>query len=333
LIATRELEGGKVQYSEFRDAYYRLKPTTSIARKMMEKGLVGQQYFSDVDGSFIVVGQDAIERAIERNDSASRPMVRGVISPREKNARRILRHIFKEILGSPLENGEKLVYSVPAGPVDQSPEDFDVGWHQDALGNDLKDLGYSPSALSEGEAVCYSELEVDDYSGLCISMGSGMANICLMSSGEGVLHFSVTKSGDFVDRMAAQATGTPDTVVQVEKEHGEFIIGQEVKNNPILSAVSLYYCRLIDYVVQHMFAYILRSPRLPKFSKAIPIVLAGGTSLAKGFTEHFRDTVEKYNSDEDPTFPSKLPFEIKEIRPASDPLRAVAKGLLIASHL
>jgi len=92
-------EGSKVRYTEFRDAFLKLKPSSPIAKKMMEKGLKGQQYFEDVDGSYIVVGQDAIERSIERNQSANRPLVRGVIAPKEKQARRILRHIFKEVLG------------------------------------------------------------------------------------------------------------------------------------------------------------------------------------------------------------------------------------------
>jgi len=51
--------------------------------------------------------------------SANRPLVRGVISPKEKQARRILRHVFKEILEDPTIENEKVVYSVPAQPTDQ----------------------------------------------------------------------------------------------------------------------------------------------------------------------------------------------------------------------
>jgi hypothetical protein len=329
IISSREYtEGGRIRYTEFRDAFLKLKPATAIARKMMSKGLKGQQYFEDVDGSFVVVGQDAIERAIERNISANRPLVRGVISPREKQARRILRHIFKEVVGKPIAKGEKLVYSVPAGPIDQPAEQFDVGFHTDAINNDLSELGFQPSPLSEAEAICYSELEKDDYSGLCFSFGAGMVNVCLMSSGEGILRWSTTKSGDWIDRMAAQATAQEDTVVQVEKEGSRFTVGREISSNPILSAVSLYYVRLIEYTVDHMLTQLLQAEHLPKFSDPIPIVVSGGTSQAQGFVERFEQTLKEKNQDD-----TLLPFRIKEIRPAEKPLRAVARGCLLASQL
>lgn len=329
IICSREYtEGEKVMYTEFRDAFLKLKPSSPIAKKMMAKGLKGQQYFEDVDGSYIVVGQDAIERAIERNTSANRPLVRGVISPREKQARRILRHIFKEILGKPAEENEKLIYSVPAQPVDQPAEEFDVGFHTDAINNDIRALGFTPSPLSEAEAICYSELEGDDYTGVCLSFGAGMVNACLMSAGEGIVHWSTTRSGDWVDRMAAQATAAPDTVVQVEKEHSSFTVGQETQNNPILSAVSLYYIRLIDYTVQHMIARLSKVENLPKFTEPLPIIVAGGTSQAKGFVEEFQKILKDRNTGD-----NALPFEVKEVRAAGSPLRAVSRGCLLASQL
>ena len=54
---------------------------------MIEKGLVGKVFIKDQDGSFILLGQDAIEKAIERNDTAKRPMYRGVVSAKEKDAK------------------------------------------------------------------------------------------------------------------------------------------------------------------------------------------------------------------------------------------------------
>ena len=62
--AEETLEG--VKYTEFRDAFYRIKPPTKFAGKMIEKGLQSMPYFKDIDGSYVLVGQDAIEKAIER---------------------------------------------------------------------------------------------------------------------------------------------------------------------------------------------------------------------------------------------------------------------------
>jgi len=203
-----------------------------------------------------------------------------------------------------------------------------VGYHNDAISNDIRSLGYNPSPISEAEAICYSELEADDYTGICFSFGAGMVNTCLMSAGEGILRWSTTRSGDWVDRMSAAATAQEDTVVQQEKEHSSFTIGEEVPSNPILSAVSLYYVRLIDYTVQHMLAQLVKADSLPKFTAPLPIVLAGGTSLAKGFAEQFKKSLENYNKGD-----LALPFQVKEVRPASNPMRAVARGCLLASQL
>lgn len=321
LIAAKESDEG-ISYYEFRDAFYIMKPATLIAGKMMEKGLIGKSYFKEPNGEFIVIGQDAIEKAIERHGSALRPLSRGVLNPQEPNARRVLKFILEKMVGRPEVLGETLIYSVPAQPVDQNNEEFDTGYHEDVLAKDLGELGWKAQALNEAEAICYSELENDNYTGICMSFGAGMVNVCVMSSGEPVIRFSTTKSGDWIDKMAAQSTAQPESVVQVEKENGDFEVGVE-SSNAILSAVSSYYLRLIDYTVSHLSARLSRSSDLPKFSKPIPIIVSGGTSRAKGFVEAFKKRLMK----------DDFPVQIKEVRHATDPLRAVARGCLLAASI
>jgi hypothetical protein len=319
IISAVETKEG-LKYKEFRDAFYRMKPATPIAAKMMEKGLTNLAYFKDVDGSFVVVGQDAIEKAVERNTSALRPLSRGVLNPKEPDARRVLKFILSQLVGRPSTPGETLVYSIPAQPVDQSDEDFDTGYHEDVLRKDLAELGWNAQALNEAEAICYSELENENYTGICLSFGAGMVNVCVMSSGEPVVRFSTTHSGDWIDRMAAQSTGKEDSVVQIEKENGDFTIGEE-SDNAILSAVSAYYVRLIDYTIAHLCNKLKNSNKLPKFTEALPIVVSGGTSRAKGFLSTFDDHLKK----------SDFPLAVKEVRYAKDPLRAVARGCFLAA--
>jgi len=251
IVLASESAKGKVVYKDFRDAFYVIKPSTPIATKMIEKGLAGKTFVKDSDGSFIILGKDAIEKAVERNDSAKRPMYKGVVSSKEKDARRILTYILKEVAGAPTEAGEKLVFCVPAQPVDQEDEDFDVGYHEDVIIKLLTEVGYAARAINEAEALCYSELENDDYTGVCLSWGAGMVNVCVMLNGEPVVKFSTTKSGDWVDRMAAVATGESDSIVQAEKENGDFVVG-EPNENQVLSAVATYYDRLIDYTTKQL---------------------------------------------------------------------------------
>lgn len=314
----------EVTYKEFRDAFYVIKPSTPIAKKMIEKGLSGKTFVKDEDnGSFIILGIDAIEKAVERNESAKRPMYRGVVSAKEKDAKKILSFILKEVVGTASEPDKKLVFCVPAQPVDQEDEEFDVGYHEDVIKSILKEQGYSPKAIHEAEALCYSELADDDYTGISLSAGAGMMNVCVMSNGEPILSFSTTRSGDWIDRMTAVATGETDSVVQAEKEHGVFTIG-ESSDNEILSAISSYYERLIDYTTKQLAVRMQANKKdLPKFKDPLPIVIAGGTSKADGFVEMFAKKLVD----------NEFPLEVSEVRHASDPLHAVSRGCLIAAQI
>jgi hypothetical protein len=321
IVKAQEASGG-IEYTEFRDAFYIIKPTTPVATKMIEKGLAGKVFIKDSDGSFILLGKDAIEKAIERNDNAKRPMKKGVVSASEKDSRKILSFILKEVVGQSQQAGAKLVYCVPAQPVDVEDDDFDIGYHEDVISSVLKECGYAPKAINEAEAICYAELEADNYTGVAVSAGSGMQNICVMLNGEVVVKFSTTKSGDYIDRMVALATGEKDTVVQAEKEQGSYLIGQP-NDNQILEAVCSYYERLIDYTTKNLSEALNQSKSLPKFKEPLTVVVAGGTSLAKGYVETFEKKLVENN----------FPLPIKVVKHASDPLHSVAKGCLIASQV
>jgi len=321
IVKSQEQTDG-IKYTEFRDAFYIIKPSTPVATKMIEKGLNGKVFIKDNDGSFILLGKDAIEKAVERNDNAKRPMSKGVVSAKEKDAKRILAFILQEVVGKASEPLEKLVFCVPAQPVDVEDDDFDVGYHEDVIKSILSECGYDAKAINEAEALCYAELENEDYTGLGVSCGSGMTNICIMLNGEPTVLLSTTKSGDYIDRMTAVATGEKDTVVQAEKENGNFTIG-EPNNNPILSAVSSYYERLIDYTTKQISEALRDHKSLPKFKQPLTIVIAGGTSLAKGYVETFKRKLQENN----------FPLPIKIVRHSSDPLHSVSKGCLIASKV
>ena len=122
--------------------------------------------------------------------------------------------------------------------------------------------------------------------------------------------------------MTAVAVGEPDSVVQAEKEHGDFTIG-ELHENPILAAVSAYYERLIDYTTKQLAAALASHKSLPKFKEPILIAFAGGTTQAKGFLDMFQKKLVENN----------FPLPINEVRHAKDPLHAVARGCLIAAKI
>ena len=249
-------------------------------------------------------------------------MSRGVVSAKEKDAKRVLAFILKEVAGQASEQNEKLVFCVPAQPVDQEDEDFDVGYHEDVVKSILAECGYDARAINEAEALCYAELSEEDYTGIGVSCGAGMTNVCVMLNGEPTVVFSTTKSGDWIDRMTAIATGEKDSVVQAEKEGGNFIIGED-HDNPVLSAVSSYYDRLIDYTTKQLSFALSSHKSLPKFKNPLTIVVAGGTSQASGYLEKFTEKLSENN----------FPLPIKIVRHSSDPLHSVSKGCLIAAKV
>lgn len=321
ILSTESKDG--ILYTDFRDAFYSIKPSTPVASKMIEKALTGRVFVKDADGTFILLGQDAIEKAIERNDNAKRPMHKGVVSAKEKDAKRVLAFILKQVAGTAKEPNEKLVFCVPAQPIDVDNEDFDIGYHEDVIKTVLDECGYDARSINEAEALCYAELEDENYTGIGVSCGAGMTNVCVMLNGEPVLVFSTTKSGDWVDRMSAVATGQTDSVVQAEKEAGGFVIGRVDNTNAILSAVSVYYERLIDYTTKNLSSSLSINKALPKFKDPLTVVVAGGTSLAKGYIECFSKKLQENN----------FPLKIKQVVHAKDPLHSVAKGCLIASKI
>jgi hypothetical protein len=322
IVLSQEINDNNIKFKDFRDAFYIIKPTTPVAIKMIEKGLAGKVFIKDNDGSFIILGKDAIEKAIERNDNAKRPMSKGVVSSKEKDAKRVLAFILKEVVGQSSGPNEKLVFCIPAQPVDQEDEDFDVGYHEDVVKSILRECGYDARAINEAEALCYAELADDDYTGIGVSCGAGMTNVCVMLNGEPTVVFSTTKSGDWIDRMSAVATGEKDSIVQAEKEGGDFIIGEHT-DNIVLSAVSSYYERLIDYTTKQLALALSNHKSLPKFKNPLTIVVAGGTSQAKGYIEQFSKKIIE----------NEFPLPIKVVKHASDPLHSVSKGCLIAAKV
>jgi len=321
-IVLAQNKDNNIIYTDFRDAFYIIRPTTPVAIKMIEKGLTGKVFIKDSDNSFILLGKDAIEKAIERNDSAKRPMYKGVVSSKEKEAKKVLAFILKEVVGTASESGEKLIFCKPAQPVDQEDDDFDVGYHEDVVKTILAEQGYDARAINEAEALCYAGLEDSDYTGIGVSCGAGMTNVCVMLNGEPTVTFSTTKSGDWIDRMVAVAVGEPDSVVQAEKEHGVYRIGEQ-NDSPVLQAVCSYYERLIDYTTKYLSVTLANHKALPKFKEPLKVVIAGGTSLANGYVETFHQKLIDNN----------FPVPIKEVVHANDPLHAVAKGCLIASQV
>jgi len=264
-----------------------------------------------------VVGQDALEIAIERNDVASRPLKKGIISPKEKAALPMLKVIIEELVGKG-NPGDKLIYSVPAKPIDSN---FDIVYHQEIMGMYIKELGYEPQPLNEAFAIALSELLDDNLTGISVSCGAGMINVAVIHQGDPLVEFSITRGGDYIDQSVGMMLDISPSLVQLEKEAGTDLLNPTTK---IMEAVVVYYGAVIKYALKNI-AYELaeREKSLPVFRDSVPIIVSGGLTMAEGFVEVFKTTLENI----------EFPIKVKDVRRAKSPTTAVANGCLLATQI
>ena len=268
-----------------------------------------------INNKMIVVGDPAFELANILNRETRRPMKSGVISPGEAEAMPIEKLLLANLLGEPNFPKEKCYFSVPADPIDAQ---FNVVYHKGVFGGLLKKLGYDPKPLGEGHAVVFSELAEEDFTGIGISCGGGMFNVCVAYKSIPALQFSTTRGGDWLDRNIATVLGIKSSRATAIKEKGVNILSPRNREE---EAVEIYYRNLISYTLESIKQNFESSDGMPSFPEPIEIVCAGGTSMIGGFCEVFQDEFEAIN----------FPIEVKNIRRAEDPLFSVSKGCLVAA--
>jgi len=316
LVSATMNDEGKPIYKRQRDAFFRITPKSEVNRKSIKMSLESRRINFIIEaGDFIVVGEDALRMANERNLEARRPMRRGVLSPKEKSSLPMIKLIIKSLIGQGAN--DKLVFSIPAEPLDG---EFDVFYHTEMMKTYLKEMGFDPEPLNEGFAVAFSELLDDDLTGMCLSFGAGMVNTVICYEGDPIVQFSITKGGDWIDSAVGKALDLNASLVQIEKEESELDLLNP--NDKIQEALVVYYDVLINYALENVIYELSRS-KLPLFRTPIPIIVSGGLTLAENFVSKFRSEVET----------KEFPFKIKDIRRAKDPLNCVAHGCLMAAVL
>lgn len=318
VAAMLDAEGNPV-FKMQRDAFYRIIPKTEVNKNSIRISLDkrGANYIIDEDQSFIIVGEDALEIAIERNDYAQRPMQKGVISPKEKASLPMLKLIIETLVGKG-EPEDTLVYSVPGAPVDNT---FDIMYHKEMMGQYIQQMGYNAMPINEAYAIALSELLDDGLTGIAMSFGAGMTNIAVVHEGDPLVEFSVTRGGDYIDQAVGNALDVSPSLVQMEKEAGIDLYNPTTK---IMEAVSVYYTSVVNYTLQNI-AYELkrREGDLPRFRNPVPVVVAGGLSLAEGFVKKVTDVLTTV----------EFPIKVGEVKLAEEPMKAVANGAFLATNL
>jgi len=292
------------------DNEYMLNMLKSTGAPVVERG-----------GSAYILGKAAVELAFTMNREVNRPMYQGILSVQEKEAFNILSVIIRSMIGKVDKEEETVYFSVPADAVNTETTS---SYHQKVLQSILdsyKVEGKSIKAkpINEALAIVIAELGDKDRTGLGISFGAGMINLCYAMFSMPVVQFSRTDSGDWVDSESAKATGETATYINKRKE--AINLGEAPKDS-VDRAIHYHYELLIENSLRDIADGIKKAGSKANPGKPIDIVLAGGTASPKGFTEFFKRVLDRL----------EFPLEVGEVKLAPEHLYTVAKGCLLAAE-
>lgn len=313
LVAAEQNEEGEVVLRLKRNAFIDV-PVDTYTKNMLTR--LNVPYVVQ-NKKMYVLGDHAFELANVLNKNTRRPMKDGLISPKEVDALAVMKLLIGSILGEPREEKEVCFYSVPGDPIDS---DLSVIYHKDLFDAVLRSLGYSPHHIIEGHAVVFSDLADEDFTGIAISCGGGMFNVCVAYKSMPALTFSTSRGGDWVDNNVAQVLGIKPSKAALLKEKGVDLMAPKNREE---DAIAIYYRNLINYTLTNIKDRFEAAENMPTFPEPIVIVFSGGTSLPTNFIKLVREVFQEM----------EFPLEVKEIRQAEDALHATAKGALTAALL
>ena len=311
-ILSAEPEDDGTKFVQQRNSFVEIE-YSDMAEQMLSRS---QVLHIRKDDKVYVVGDDALNFANIFNKETRRPMEVGILSSDESSAIPMIKLITEQVTGDPSIPDEKLFFSSPADPIDS---DVSTLYHQKTLESMISDMGYDPEPINEGMAVIYSELAGNNFTGLGVSFGAGMTNICLSYYAVPVMKFSVARGGDWVDQQAAQATGTPvDKITSIKED--DFTLDFTTDVGGVEGALSIYYENMLDYVINKIAEEVDEEDIEENLD--VPVVVTGGTSNPDGFEDlfdkHLRDV--------------SIPFSISDVQSPDDPLYSVARGALVAAR-
>ncbi len=316
-IVLSTLNGQKVDFAPQLNAFVELPYS-----KMTEQMLAREGILHRVEGAHIYAyGNRTDEFAKFLNGDSRRPMQNGILNPLEpKNVEMVellLRHLCGEAGAE-----EKLCFSVPSPPPGHKS---DLIFHERSVQAILERLGYQTQSVNEGLAIVYSELKDANFTGIGMSFGGGMCNICVAYLGLPVITVATTRAGDYIDHSAASVTGETPTTVRLHKENSAesgFTLDR-TRDSAIDRALSVYYTDVMEAAATALQTAMMQSKKLPRFPHPVPVVCAGGTTLADKFLPELRAVIAK----------TELPVAIGDIYSAKDPINATAKGALVGAML
>ncbi len=295
-----------------------LNAFVNVPYSKLTEGVLKKEHipYTVQDSQIVVHGDESEKFADMLKVDLRRPMTRGVLNPHETDSLDRIGQIVRLLVGEANTEASRVCFSTPAAPLG---EEENLTYHETSLRQILEGLGFKVTSINEGLAVVYSELESSNYTGIGISCGGGLCNVCLAYLSVPILSFSLPKAGDFIDNSAAAVTGELATTVRMTKE-GSFQFNGHFSDK-MHQVLGVYYDDMIQTLVGGLKEALSTCRTLPKAGRPIPLVLSGGSALPGGFRDRFEKTIRESN----------FPIELSSIRLAKSPLHTTAHGTLIAA--
>ena len=323
LVACERDSNKEIVYRQEINAFIEIPLENRFVFNMMKAAGVPLVERKDA-GIAYALGSASVDMAYTMNQiELKRPMIDGCLNPKEKNSQQIMSVMLHGLIGELKHDKEKLFYCVPANAVNSQT---DAEYHSrvlKAMFNAYKDkngFGVDAHPINEALALLYSACpKEDNYTGLAISFGAGMKNICFSIFGNPVFQFALVDSGDWIDRMSAKATG--ESIAFINKAKVGLDLTKE-QDSLVLRAIKTQYEILMQKTVLEIKKELEKAGNAARAPHPISIVIAGGVTMPLGFSELFEKLVRE----------AKLPIEIKGVIRPPEPLLSVAKGCLLAAE-
>lgn len=329
LISCIRGEGKKVVQKREVNAFLTMPLENRFVFNMMKKSGVPLIEWPEGNLAY-AMGEAAVNMAYTMSEvDLKRPMKDGCLNPKEKMAQRIMSIMMHGLLEDSVKtDGETLYYSVPAEAIN---EETDALYHSKILEAIFNDFNVSEDGapigprveahpINEGLALVYAELQAKAWTGIGISFGAGMVNLCFAMYGAPIFQFSIVNSGDWIDARAAKATG--ETAAFINQEKLKTDLSDKAPESLIQRAIHAQYEIMVQKTINEIKRGLEEAGNKARSDKPIDVIIAGGTSSPKGFDDLFRDILTK----------AKMPIELGQVIRPKDPLYSVARGCLIAAE-
>ena len=279
------------------------------------------QYIQD-GNKYYIIGEDSLRVAnmFPGKVELRRPLQDGVLNKNEEKKMLVLSHLVKSSIGIAPDKNSVVCTCVSSESADGS---VDSAFHKARLMGIFKNLGWNVKIIEEGHAVILAERPVmkepagteSPYRGLGISFGSGRTNCVLSYKGLHVVGMSVARSGDFIERKVAEATGEP--IGQITRKKETKLNFKDIDyDDDVLFALDAYYGEMIKFVFNN-FAKKFSEVK-SQFEAPLDVIIAGGTSVPQGFCDKVQEVIKEMD----------LPFKINDVKHATTPREAVVRGCL-----